>query len=153
MTQRHTLTTLRDLLTEQETRAAQRFGAATQALTEAQTKQQTLEQFREEYRDKYREALEQSAPFALLDNLRQFLARLDQAIALQQQAVERTAQEREQARAAWQAAMGKRKAFDLLLAKQNAAEKAQEERAAQKLLDEWASQRAIRTNDEGGSHS
>lgn len=153
MTQRQTLTTLRDLLAEAETRAAQRFGAANQACAEAQRKLQTLEQFRDEYRDKYRAALERGDPFALLENLRQFLARLDQAIDLQAQAVAQATLEVERARAAWQAAMGKRKAFDLLLARQTAAEKAQEEKSAQKLLDEWASLRAIRTHDEGGPHT
>ncbi|WP_217126726.1 flagellar export protein FliJ [Hydrogenophilus thiooxidans] len=150
MTQRQTLTTLRDLLAEEETRAAQRFGAANQALTEAKTKAQTLMQFRDEYHEKYRQALERGDPFALLQNLQQFLARLDQAIHLQAEAVAHATQEVDEARAAWQAAMGKRKAFDLLLARQEAAQKAQEEKAAQKLLDEWASQRALRVPNEGG---
>ncbi len=153
MTRRETLVTVRELIAEAEKEAAQQFGAATQAVEAAKAKEEMLRTFREEYRERYRSALERGEPFAVLANLRDFLARLDEAITVQSELVREAQERQDAARAEWHATMGRRKAFDLLLERQEAATKQREEKMAQKLLDEWANRRVHRNPDDGGAFS
>jgi flagellar FliJ protein len=144
MTSQQTLTTMLALLTDAENKAAKKLGEATQRLAAEEEKRAMLEQFRNEYQEKLRQALAEEKPPALIANHQQFLSRLDEAVAIQQTVCAQAAAQRDQAQQAWLAAMGKRKAFDLLLAKEKERAAKAEAKAAQKLLDEWASQHHLR---------
>ncbi|MCX7945884.1 MAG: flagellar export protein FliJ [Hydrogenophilus sp.] len=157
MTARATLELVQKMLLDAEEKEAKRLGECIRAWQAEMHKLEMLRTFRTDYEARYREALARGDLPVLIANMQAFLARLEEAIAIQEQAVQQAAHQRTQQEAVWQAAMGKRKAFDLLLARQEIAEHAEEEKKVQKLLDEWVTQRSARQraalSDEEGEHS
>lgn len=131
---------LQPLLELMQTRADEKtrqLGQLIAAEQSAKSRLQLLEQYREEYSQKMRNAIGEGLTPMALRNYQDFIARIDEAIDQQRQAVNRSQQNTATGQAEWREQNQRLKAIDTLSQRHDARERYRENRQDQKLMDEF----------------
>lgn len=134
-----TLITLADKEAEQ---LAQHLGIALKAHQEQEQKLALLLQYRDDYAKRYQQNMVNGLGIACHQNFRDFLNRLDEAIAGQQGLVEHALHSVNCERNAWQTAEKKRLSFNTLAQRAQHQLQQQTLRSEQKSTDEYATRMA-----------
>lgn len=144
---------LQPLLELMQTRADEKtrqLGQLIAAEHNARSQLQLLEQYREEYSQKMRQAIAQGLTPMALRNYQDFIARIDEAIGHQQQAVARSERNTATGQAEWREQNKRLKAIDTLSQRHDARERYRENRQDQKLMDEFTARKySGKTDPEG----
>lgn len=139
MTKPFSLQPLLELMQTRADEKTRQLGQLIAAEQNAKSRLQLLEQYREEYAQKMREAIAQGLTPVALRNYQDFIARIDEAIGQQQQAVVRSQQNTAAGQAAWREQNKRLKAIDTLSQRHDTRERYRENRQDQKLMDEFTS--------------
>ncbi|GGY11031.1 flagellar export protein FliJ [Paludibacterium paludis] len=129
------------LSAEKADAAAERMRRAQANLANAQNKLSQLNAFLAEYRQRLCDGGMEGMSIARWQDWRLFLARLDEAVVVQQRDVDRATQHFVLERHAWQEARKRLKAFEKLLERENEKQRAATARREQKTTDEFAARR------------
>jgi len=132
------LQTLLDLSHLRMDDAARRLGQLIASEQEGTRQLAMLIEYREEYHKRFLEAARLGMDRDLWENYRSFLARLDEAIAQQQAALDASRQRKTVGQQTWMEKRSRAKAFDTLSARHKAGVLREEGRAEQKITDEHA---------------
>lgn len=132
------LQTLLDLSHARMDDAARRLGQLIASEQEGTRQLAMLIEYREEYHRRFLEAAQLGMDRDLWENYRSFLARLDEAIAQQQTALDASRQRKSVGQQTWMEKRSRAKAFDTLSARHKAGVLREEGRAEQKITDEHA---------------
>lgn len=138
MTKPFALQTVLDLMQRRADEATQQLARLIAAEQDAKTKLQLLADYREEYARRFQAAAQEGLTPQQWRNFQDFLARLDDAIAQQQDFVMRSRNNTAAGQQAWQAQQKKLKAMDTLSSRHQQSELRRELRQEQKLVDEIA---------------
>lgn len=139
MTQSHkTFDTLKTLAANEVDAATEKLMAINRLADEAENKLEMLQQYRNDYRDRLAMDMEAGLPAKLLMNFQNFLAKLDQAIAGQQEMVDSIKKQYETQQGVWQESQKKKLTFDVLVEKSEKQARHHELKKEQKLMDEHA---------------
>jgi flagellar FliJ protein len=149
------LQSLLDLTHARQDDAARRLGELLASAEEGANKLALLNRYREEYQQRFLDQAQQGIDKEMWVNYRAFLARLDEAIAQQQQTLAASRQRVSDGQKAWLAQRNKAKAFDTLSQRHRAGLAIAERRAEQKVCDEHGAKAsrndpAAETDREGG---
>lgn len=136
------LDTLIELATNQTDDAAKRLGRAIRACEDTEQKLALLLQYRDDYEARFQSGMASGISPAGYRNFRQFLEKLDTAIAGQQQIVQDAKRRIVDERGMWQSCERKRMSFDTLATRAQETEQRKENRREQKLMDEFATRQA-----------
>lgn len=115
---------------------------------DAKSKLELLRQYRDEYAQRFQASAQDGMSPQAWRNFQDFLGRLDDAIAQQELAVANSCSNTAAGQANWQKQRVKLKAMDTLSERHRSSEMALELRQEQKMADEFASQKRIRTQAE-----
>jgi flagellar protein FliJ len=137
------LETLIELAVRETDEAAKRLGKCVAAAEEAEKKLALLTQYREDYAQRFQKNLASGLSANGYHNYQVFLAKLEQAIAGQQQVVREAHQRVEGARAGWQACERKRMSYDTLATRAQKAQQVKENKRDQKQTDEHAARQLL----------
>lgn len=135
---------LQPLLELMQTRADEKtrqLGQLIAAEQSATSRLQLLTQYRDEYFEKLRFAIAQGVTPLALRNYQDFIARIDEAIAQQAQAVTRSQQSTAAGQAEWRYHNQRLKAIDTLSQRHDTRERQQENRLEQKRMDEFSARK------------
>ena len=132
------LQTLLDLSHARMDDAARQLGQLLSSEQEGAQKLAMLTQYRDEYQRGFLEAARQGLGRGQWANYQAFLARLDQAVAHQQSALDQSKQRTSDGQKAWLEQRNKSKAFDTLSERHRSESLKADARAEQKLTDEHA---------------
>lgn len=132
------LQTVLDLMQTRTDEAARELGRRLAAEQDARKQLSLLEDYRNEYSRRFQAASQQGLSPLQWANYRDFLGRLDEAIAQQTGAVERSASLTAAGQDAYLEQRGKLKAFDTLAQRHHHVERRKTARAEQKQSDERA---------------
>ncbi len=113
-------------------------------------KLELLLQYRDEYRKKYEDAMRKGITQNELQNFRNFISRLDEAIDQQKRLLEQSARAVEEGRSRYREQHRKLKSFETLAARHEASESLKSARMEQKDLDEISSNAYSRKGSEDG---
>ncbi|MBV8634627.1 MAG: flagellar export protein FliJ [Burkholderiaceae bacterium] len=138
MASKSALDTLIELAAAETDEAAKRLGNAIRATDRAEKKLELLQKYRDEYSSRFEAKMAQGVSPMGYRNFQAFIAKLDEAIAGQQQVVNDAEQGVVRERGAWQDSERKRMSYDTLATRQLQQELKQENRRDQKLNDEYA---------------
>lgn len=116
--------------------AAKKLGQLNQQQQVAQNKLEALLQYRRDYQLKFQEAAKNGMTPADMKNFQDFIARLDQAIAQQQGAIEKAKAGVQAGRNELMEASRKMKSFDTLAKRHHDSEKKREAKSEQRMQDE-----------------
>ena len=139
MTATFNLQRLLELAEQQSDVAAARLGTLNRELVRAQEKLALLIGYRTEYQQRLRASIAHGVDGAALRNFHDFLERLEQAIAQQQQAVTDSRARTVGGRQEWQNKKRKYMAFDTLSQRSQTALRRRDASREQKVFDEFAS--------------
>lgn len=141
---------LLELMQERADEKTRQLGQLIAAEQSAQSRLQLLEQYREEYVQKLRAAIGEGLTPLALRNYQDFIARIDEAIGQQAQAVTRSRQSTTAGQAEWREHNRRLKAIGTLSQRHEARERYRENRIEQKQMDEFTSRKySHRTEGEG----
>ena len=135
---------LQPLLEIMQTRVDEKtrqLGQLIAAEQNARSRLQLLKQYREEYFQKLRNAISQGLTPLALRNYQDFISRIDEAITQQTRAVDHSARSTANGQAEWREHNQRLKAIDTLSQRHDARELYRENRAEQKLMDEFTSRK------------
>lgn len=121
-----------------EKEAARALGECQQQLAQLQQQLTELERYREEYRGHYQQSGNAGITAQRLLQLQQFLAKIDQAIEQQQQAIINGEAQCEVKKQLWFQARGRTQALDKVAERYRDDERQQQNRREQKENDEFA---------------
>lgn len=138
MAKSSTLDTLIELAGTDTDKAAKCLGDALAASRDAEQRLGMLQQYRDEYKARFNTSMAQGFTVSGYRNFQLFLAKLDQAIAGQQQIVNEAQRRIRQERGAWQECERKRRSYDLLATRAVQTELKKESKRDQKAMDEHA---------------
>ncbi len=138
MTKPFSLQSILELMQERTDDATRRLAQLIAAERDAQSKLQMLTQYRDEYALRFQQAAQNGLSPRDWSNYREFLNRLDEAIAQQGRAVATQASNTAAGQKHWQQQRTKLKAFDTLSQRHQSSELAREQRTDQKMQDEFA---------------
>ena len=124
--------------TDEATRALGKLIAAEQS---QRSRLQMLEQYREEYAQRLRESIAQGITRLVMLNYQDFLARIDEAIEQQRQAVLNSEQSTRAGQEHWKQQNKQLKAIDTLSQRHDARERYRENKQEQKLQDEFSTRK------------
>jgi flagellar FliJ protein len=141
MTQPFALQAVLELMQTRADDSTLRLAKLIAAERDAQSKLQMLTQYRDEYALRFQQAAQNGLNPRDWSNYREFLNRLDEAIAQQGRAVLLQASNTVAGQTHWRQQRTKLKAFDTLSQRHQSSEIARESRNDQKLQDEFASRR------------
>src|SRR5574343_445462 len=133
-----TLQPLLELMQTRTDEATRTLGQLIAAEQNARSRLGMLEQYRAEYAQKMQDAAASGITQLALRNYQDFLARIDEAIDQQRQAVKQSEHNTAAGQANWQAQNKRLKAIDTLYVRHDARERAFESKQEQKLLDEFS---------------
>lgn len=151
MTKSKRLKPLAKLAKNGEDTAARALGECQQRFNEQQSRLDDLKSYRHDYVMQLKNASRSGLESGAMQRYQQFLAKIDEAIALQGQLVERTRQEYEEKNKQWSAARTKHKALDKAVTRHRTSELRQRERREQRQNDERRHQQGDRGDlDPGG---
>lgn len=129
---------LLDLANTRMDEAARKLGELISGEHECARKLELLENYRAEYQQRFEEAARNGIGPDAWRNFSAFLARIDEAIAAQRTAVERSRQATAGGQQAWLNQRNKVKAFDTLSQRHQAAQTKREQRDEQRQSDDHA---------------
>ncbi|HEY5762196.1 MAG TPA: flagellar export protein FliJ [Rhodocyclaceae bacterium] len=132
------LQTVLDLMQNRTDEAARELGRRLSAEQDARKQLNLLEEYRNEYARRFQSASQQGISPTQWSNYRDFLGRLDDAIAQQTRTVERSVTHTVAGQEAFIEQRGKLKAFDTLAQRHERVERRRSDRAEQKQTDENA---------------
>lgn len=138
MTEPSPIKTLLDLAQNRLDDATRRLGELIAGENECQKKLQLLEDYRTEYQERFLEAARNGIGPDAWRNFSVFIGRIDDAIAVQRQALDQSRQAIVGGQEAWVAQRNKVKAFDTLNQRQHTAQVRREQRDEQRQSDEHA---------------
>lgn len=141
MARAFSLQPLLELMQTRRDEASRRLGQLLALERNEQARLSMLEQYRAEYAGKLNAACADGVTLEQLRNHQAFLARIDDAIAQQTQALTQSRQRTDQGRQHWQNQDRKLKAIDTLSTRHQANERLRENKQEQKLLDEYSLRR------------
>jgi flagellar FliJ protein len=142
------LQTLIELAQGRSDTAARKLGALNSRQLENAEKLKLLLQFRADYETQYLESARRGMGSAGLSNFQQFLIRLEQAIAQQEQALAKLNAQRHNSEVEWQASRREFKAYDTLSRRYAAAEAREQQRREQRQCDEHALRKPHRSTED-----
>ena len=132
------LQTVLELMQTRADEATQQLARLIANERDARNKLAMLQQYRDEYATRFRQAAQNGLSPREWHNYQEFLNRLDEAIAAQNQTVTQQARNTANGQVHWQQQRKKLKAFDTLSERHQARENAREQRQDQKVQDEFA---------------
>lgn len=138
------LQTVLELMQRRADDATQQLARLIAAEQDAKAKLDLLCQYREEYAGRFQASAQAGMAPLQWKNFQDFLARLDDAIAQQQQAVIQSRHKTSAGQAHWQAQRVRLKAIDTLSVRHSRAEEAKENRREQKAIDEFAARKHLK---------
>jgi len=143
MASKSALDTLIELASAETDEAAKRLGNAIRATDRAEKKLELLQKYRDEYSSRFEAKMAQGVSPMGYRNFQAFIAKLDEAIAGQQQVVQDAEQGVTRERGAWQQSERKRMSYDTLATRQQQQEAKLENRRDQKQNDEFATRAGL----------
>ncbi len=132
------LQTVLELMQRRADDATQQLARLISAEQDAKAKLDLLCQYRTEYAQRFQSSAQSGMSPLQWKNFQDFLAKLDEAIAQQQQVVHQSRNRTTAGQAHWQAQRIRLKAIDTLSTRHYRAEDARENKREQKLVDEFA---------------
>jgi flagellar protein FliJ len=141
MAQSFSLQPLLEIMQNRSDDATRKLGQLIAAEHSQKTRLQMLEQYRDEYAQRMREATEQGITRLVLRNYQDFLARIDEAIEQQRQAVINSEHSTKAGQQHWQAQNKQLKAIDTLSQRHDARERYKEAKQEQKMQDEFTTRK------------
>ena len=141
MVQPFSLQPLLDLMQTRTDEATRTLGKLIAAEQSQRSRLQMLEQYREEYAQRLRENIAQGITRLVMLNYQDFLARIDEAIEQQRQAVRTSEQSTRAGQEHWQQQNKQLKAIDTLSQRHDARERYRENKQEQKLQDEFSTRK------------
>lgn len=148
MTKPFALQTVLELMQRRTDDATQQLARLIAAERDANSKLDLLCQYRAEYAQRFNDTAQLGMSPLQWRNFQDFLARLDEAIAQQQQAVTQSKTRTLAGQEHWQAQRVRLKAIDTLAVRHNKNEEVRENRREQKLVDEFAARKRRDDGDE-----
>lgn len=146
MTGKFLLQPLLDLANTRMDEAARKLGELIASERGCQQKLEMLERYRTEYSERFVEATREGIGPDALRNFSAFMARIDEAIAAQHQALQKSRQYTSQGQQVWMAQRSKVRAFDTLSQRHQDLQARAESRKEQRATDEHAA-RQFRDKD------
>ncbi|UCV04557.1 flagellar export protein FliJ [Dechloromonas denitrificans] len=141
MTQAFSLQPLLEVMQTRADEATRKLGQLIAAEQSQRSRLQMLEQYRDEYAQRMLEATADGITRLILLNYQAFLARIDEAVAQQRNAVESSERNTKAGQDQWQDQNKKLKAIDTLSLRHDARERYRENKQEQKLQDEFSSRK------------
>ena len=141
MAQTFPLQTLLELMQNRTDEASRKLGQLITAEQSQRSRLQMLEQYRDEYAQRMREATAEGITRLILRNYQDFLARIDEAIEQQRQAVQNSELSTKACQTEWRNQNTKLMAIDTLSSRHDARERYRENKQEQKILDEFSSRK------------
>jgi len=141
------LQTVLDLMQRRTDDATLQLARLIAAEQDAKAKLDLLCQYREEYAQRFQVSAQQGLSPMQWKNFQDFLGRLDDAIAQQQQVVGQTRTRTSAGQAHWQAQRVRLQAMNTLSVRHHTAEALKEGRREQKVSDEHAARRKVDSDD------
>ena len=141
MAQTFPLQTLLELMQNRTDEARRKLGQLITAEQSQRSRLQMLEQYRDEYAQRMREATAEGITRLILRNYQDFLARIDEAIEQQRQAVQNSELSTKAGQTEWRNQNTKLMAIDTLSSRHDARERYRENKQEQKILDEFSSRK------------
>ena len=141
MAQTFPLQTLLELMQNRTDEASRKLGQLIMAEQSQRSRLQMLEQYRDEYAQRMREAAAEGITRLILRNYQDFLARIDEAIEQQRQAVKNSEISTKAGQTEWRNQNTKLMAIDTLSSRHDARERYRENKQEQKILDEFSSRK------------
>ena len=141
MAQTFPLQTLLELMQNRTDEASRKLGQLITAEQSQRSRLQMLEQYRDEYAQRMREAAAEGITRLILRNYQDFLARIDEAIEQQRQAVQNSELSTKAGQTEWRNQNTKLMAIDTLSSRHDARERYRENKQEQKILDEFSSRK------------
>ena len=141
MGQPFSLQPLLDLMQTRTDEATRTLGKLIAAEQSQRSRLQMLEQYREEYAQRLRENIAQGITRLVMLKYQDFLARIDEAIEQQRQAVRTSEQSTRAGQEHWQRQNKQLKAIDTLSQRHDARERYRENKQEQKLQDEFSTRK------------
>jgi len=141
MAQTFPLQTLLELMQNRTDEASRKLGQLITAEQSQRSRLQMLEQYRDEYAQRMREATAEGITRLILRNYQDFLARIDDAIEQQRQAVQNSELSTKAGQTEWRNQNTKLMAIDTLSSRHDARERYRENKQEQKILDEFSSRK------------
>lgn len=147
MTQPFALQTVLELMQRRTDEATQELARLIAAEQDARSKLDLLRQYREEYGQRFQSSAQGGMTPLQWKNFQDFLARLDEAIGQQQQALAQSQGRTAAGQKHWQAQRARLKAIDALSKRHARTEEMKEGRREQKRADEFAARMKKNTED------
>ncbi|WP_371324749.1 flagellar export protein FliJ [Dechloromonas sp. ZY10] len=144
MSKEFTLQPLLDIMQERSDEATRRLGQLIAAEQNQKSRLQLLENYRAEYAQKMHDAVQIGISPQVLNNYRDFLGRIDEAIEQQRQAVARSESDTRTGQENWRQQNRQLKALDTLAQRHEARERHAEGKRDQKTQDEFSSRKYAR---------
>lgn len=141
MSQAFSLQPLLELMQTRTDEATRKLGQLIAAEQSQRSRLQMLEQYREEYAQRLRDATAEGITRLILRNYQDFLARIDEAIEQQRQAVVSSERSTKAGQDQWQVQNKQLKAIDTLSQRHGLRERYRENKQDQKLQDEFSSRK------------
>jgi flagellar FliJ protein len=141
MTAPFPLKSLLDLTQNRRDEAARRLGELIASEQEGTRKLELLQNYRAEYEARFHEAARNGLTPDAWRNFAAFIGRIDEAIALQAAAVERSRSQTVAGQDVWMEQRNKAKAFDTLQKRHEAGEARKAARVEQRMSDEHSAKR------------
>lgn len=141
MAQSFPLQTLLELMQSRTDEATRKLGQLITAEQNQRSRLQMLEQYRDEYAQLMRNATAEGVTRLILRNYQDFLARIDEAIEQQRQAVQSSELSTKAGQTEWRKQNTKLMAIDTLSSRHDARERYRENKQEQKILDEFSSRK------------
>lgn len=141
MAQTFPLQTLLELMQNRTDEASRKLGQLITAEQSQRSRLQMLEQYRDEYAQRMREATAEGITRLILRNYQDFLARIDEAIEQQRQAVQNSELSTKAGQTEWRNQNTKLMAIDTLSSRHDARERYRENKQEQTILDEFSSRK------------
>lgn len=141
MAKAFTLQPLLDIMQERSDEATRRLGQLIAAEQNQKSRLQLLENYRAEYAQKMHDAVQAGVSLLVLNNYRDFLGRIDEAIEQQRQAVNKSEHDTRTGQENWRQQNRQLKALDTLAQRHDARERHAEGKRDQKTQDEFSSRK------------
>ena len=138
MTQPFSLQPLLNIMQERTDEATRKLGQLLAAEQNEKSRLQMLEQYRAEYAARMNDATSQGVTLMVLRNYQEFLARIDDAISAQRQAVQNSENNTRAGQEAWKTQNKQLKALDTLSQRHDVRQRYREGKQEQKLQDEFS---------------
>ncbi|WP_280549023.1 flagellar export protein FliJ [Halomonas sp. 11-S5] len=153
MSHRHSpLDTLVDLARNDRDQAGQNLAGEQRTSQQVSQQLESLHRYRQEYAEKLNAAMRDGIDPATMRNYQQFLASLDDALVRARQAVAAQQQRVEKTRQHWQQQQQRLSSYDTLAERRNIASRRDEQRREQHVSDDLVNNRLVRQRSPQGEY-